>query len=143
MRLALAIAAVLVAAQAAPQADAQRGIVRFQTPSRNIGCLFWATATGDQRRPAPFLRCDILSGVKPAPAGVCQLDWTGFSMTAISRVRPTCAGDTVYARAAPVVSYGRTWTRGGFSCSVKRVGLRCTNVTGRGFFLSKSRSYGF
>jgi hypothetical protein len=141
MRLALGIAAVLVAAQAAPQAGAQRGIVRFQTPSRNIGCLY--SATGSRSRPAPFLRCDILSGVKPAPAGVCQLDWTGFSMTAISRVRPTCAGDTVYERGAPVVAYGRTWTRGGFSCSVKRVGLRCTNVTGRGFFLSKSRSYAF
>jgi hypothetical protein len=143
MRLALAISAILVAGPAAPHADAQRGAVRLQTPSRNIVCLYSVTGDRSQSRPAPYLRCDILSGVKPAPAGVCQLDWTGFSMTAISRGRPTCAGDTVYSRGAPVVAYGRTWTRGGFSCSVKRAGLRCTNVTGRGFFLSKSRSYAF
>jgi hypothetical protein len=139
MKVVLMLAAFLTA----PQADAQREVVRFQTPSKNIGCLYWTAGRGPGRRPAPFLRCDILSSVKPPPAGLCQLDWTGYSMTAISRARPTCAGDTVYARTAPVVAYGSTWKRGGFTCTVRRVGLRCKNTAGRGFFMSRTRSYAF
>lgn len=142
MKLVVGIALLAAAVYPAPQADAQRQVVRFQTPSKNIGCLYWTAGTG-QRRPAPFLRCDILSGVKPPQAGVCQLDWTGFSMTAISPARVTCAGDTVYARSAPVVAYGSTWKRGGFTCTSRRVGLRCTNAAGRGFFLSRKRSFAF
>jgi hypothetical protein len=141
MKLVVGIAALAAAVYAAPQGDAQRQIVRFRTPSKNIGCLYWTAGRG--RRPAPFLRCDILSVVKPPPAGLCQLDWTGFSMTAISPARPTCAGDTVYSRAAPVVSYGGTWKRGGFTCTVRRVGLRCKNTAGRGFFMSRKRSFAF
>lgn len=132
------LAVALSAGPLAPQADAQTRVFRFQTPSRNIGCLY-SSETG---RPA-YLRCDILSGVKPKPKRVCQLDWTGFSMTAGSRAAPACAGDTVYARNARVFPYTWTWKRGGFTCTVLRTGLRCKNRAGRGFFISKTRSYAF
>jgi hypothetical protein len=134
----LTLAVLLASGPLAPQADAQTRVFRFQTPSRNIGCLY-SSATG---RPS-YLRCDILSGVKPRPRRACQLDWVGFSMNAASRATATCAGDTVYARGARVFPYAWTWTRGGFTCTVGRAGLRCRNGAGRGFFLSKARSYAF
>jgi hypothetical protein len=135
---AAAAAASVTAALAAPQADVQTRIFRFQTPSRKIGCLF-SSATG---RPS-YLRCDVLPGLRPEPKAKCRLDWTGFSMTATGRPRASCAGDTVYDRRAQVFPYTWTWTRGGFTCTVQRAGLRCKNTTGRGFFLSRTRSYAF
>jgi hypothetical protein len=135
---AAAVAALVTTPPSTEAAGAKTTIVRFQTPSQNMGCLFSSAS-----RTQAYLRCDILSGVKPAPSGECELDWTGFSMEHRGRARPTCAGDTVYARGAPVVAYGRTWKRRGFRCNVRRVGLRCWNASGRGFFLSRARSYAF
>jgi hypothetical protein len=129
---------VLAAAWLTTPADAQTRIFQFQTPSKNIGCLY-SSATG---RPS-YLRCDVLSGLRPKPKRPCELDWTGYSMTAKSRATPTCAGDTAYARHAKVFPYTFVWKRGGFTCTVLRAGLRCKNTTGRGFFLSRTRSYGF
>ena len=136
--LAVALAAAALPAVTATAADSQTRTFRFQTPSKNIGCLY-SSATG---RPS-YLRCDILSGLRPEPKRPCRLDWTGFSMTARSRATASCAGDTVYARNARVFPYTWTWTRGGFSCTVRRAGLRCRNSVGRGFFLSRTRSFTF
>ena len=143
MRLVFALAVLVAAgAQVTPQAGAQREVVRFQTPAKNIGCEYWKVGPGP--RPAPVLRCDILNAVKSPPTPLCQLDWTGFQMTVIGPARVVCAGnDTVYARSARVVAFGTTWKHGGFTCTSRRVGLRCTNVAGRGFFLSRRRSFAF
>jgi hypothetical protein len=136
--VAAAGAVAVTAALAAPRTEAQTRIFRFQTPSRNIGCVY-SSATG---RPA-YLRCDVLSGLKPKPKTTCRLDWTGYSMTASGKPRATCAGDTVYDRRAQIFPYTWPWSRGGFTCTVQRAGLRCKNATGRGFFLSRTRSYAF
>ena len=140
MRLAVALAAVLVgnllAAALSSEAGAQPSTFRFQTPSMNIGCLYSAATN----QPS-YLRCDILSGLKPAPTRRCELDWTGFTMSPNRRAAATCAGDTVYDRTARMFVYAFTWRRGGFTCTVRRVGLRCNNTTGHGFFLSRTRSY--
>ena len=133
-----AVLAVFVAAALSPHADAKSTIVRFQTPSKNIGCIYSAELG---RR--AYLRCDILSGLRPEPKRPCPVDWTGFSMTAKSRAGETCAGDTVYDRAARTIPYGRSWRQGGFRCTVRRIGLRCRNTAGHGFFLSRTRSYAF
>jgi hypothetical protein len=142
MRLAATLAALApalaAAAALAPQADAQTKTFRFQTPSRNIGCLY-SSPTGR----TSYLRCDVLSGLKPQPKRPCELDWTGFAMTAKSRATATCAGDTVYDKNATMFPYTWTWKRGGFTCTVQRAGLRCKNATGHGFFLSRTRSYAF
>jgi hypothetical protein len=136
--LVIVVAGAVAAAALTPSAGAQTKIVRFQTPSKNIGCLY-SSATG---RPS-YLRCDILSGLTPKPKRPCELDWTGFSMTVKSRATPTCAGDTVYDRNTKIFPYKWTWKRGGFTCTVQRAGLRCKNTTGHGFFLSRLRSYAF
>jgi hypothetical protein len=115
----------------------------FQTPSRNIGCVYVAPFGVKDR---PYLRCDIGGGLHPLPPrpGSCDLDWGyGYSMSDTGRARPFCAGDTARDPRAPVLPYGRTWRRGPFTCASQRTGLRCTNRTRHGFFLSRERSYTF
>jgi hypothetical protein len=96
-------------------------------PSRNIGCGFFEA-----------LRCDILSGLNPTPTGDCELDWTGLTLEAEGTAAPQCAGDTVFDPEAPVLNYGRTWSRGGIVCESRQTGLRCTNAAGNGFELARS-----
>jgi hypothetical protein len=55
----------------------------------------------------------------------------------------TCHGDTAIDPHAPVLAYGKTWRRNGFTCTSKAIGLRCTNTSGHGFFISRARSYRF
>jgi hypothetical protein len=130
-RLLLAFALVLT-----PSASAK--VVFLQTPSHNIACAF-STA------PA-HLRCDVLSGLKPAPRRPpgCQNDWTfGYQVGPTGRARKVCAGDSVYSPTARVIRYGTTWRGGPFACKSRLSGLRCTNRSGHGFFLSRQHSYRF
>jgi hypothetical protein len=127
------IAAVVTAAAALAAAAPQAAIVGFRTPSGNIGCQ------ADTR----ILRCDVLSGLRPEPRAACELDWTGLLLGPRGRARPSCAGDTAVDRGAPVLAYGRRWRHGPFACLSRRVGLRCTNAAGHGFFLSREGWRGF
>ncbi len=138
---AFALASLVVIAGAAAQGRPARGqdVVRFQTPSRNVGCLF---SPARARRPA-YLRCDILSGIEPEPDRPCRLDWTGFAMNARGPAYLVCAGDTVYARTARVLRYGKRWKRGPFTCVSRRTGLGCANRSDRGFVLARGRSFAF
>jgi hypothetical protein len=134
--------AVVVALALGLAAPAQALVLQFRTPSSNIGCIF-SSEPGDG---GPYLRCDILSGLKPKPARPkgCTLDWTfGYELNAGGRARIVCAGDTAVNRRAKALRYGSKWSRGGFSCASRRTGLRCRNRSGHGFFLSKQHSYRF
>ena len=134
-----AIVTAVMALLLAP--SAQAFVVQFRTPSANIGCVFSSEPGGR----GPYLRCDILSGLKPKPSRPrgCTLDLTGFAMNATGRARLVCAGDTAVNRRARVLRYGSRWSRGGFTCSSRRAGLRCRNRSSHGFFLSRARSYRF
>jgi hypothetical protein len=118
--------------------------VFFQTPSRNIGCVYTA---GFAATDEAYLRCDIGGGLHPLPPRPksCDLDWGyGYAIVgATGRARPFCAGDTARDQRAPVLRYGRTWRKGPFTCLSRTVGLRCSNRAGHGFFLSRQRSYTF
>lgn len=113
--------------------------VTFRLPSGNIGCSGFV---GAGRRPS-YLRCDILSGLRPQPRQPCELDWTGYSLRPTGRARPVCAGDTAYDNRARVLRYDSTWRQGAYVCGSGRMGLRCKNREGRGFVLSRARSYAF
>ena len=132
------IAAGCAAAVLLPAAATAAGPLHsktFRTPSRNIACAYYeASITG-----TAVFRCDLLSGLHPEPTRPCDVDWTGASMGLRGRADPTCAGDTVYDRRAPILAYGRTWTRAGMSCASRMTGLRCRNRDGHGFFLSRAR----
>jgi hypothetical protein len=105
----------------------------LQMPSRNIGCIFSQSPRS--------VRCDIRSGLKPAPPRPrgCDLDWAyGLEMTPVSRPKTFCAGDTALAQ-GPVLAYGAKLRIAGFTCLSRRTGLRCTNRARHGFFLSRRR----
>jgi hypothetical protein len=100
----------------------------FQMPSKNIGC---ATSEG-------VLVCDILSGLKPEPKRKCELDWTGMEMERLGPSQPRCAGDTAYVQSAPILQYGSTWSRDGFTCVSQQNGLQCRNQEKHGFLLARN-----
>ena len=129
----MVVVAVVCAAAVAASAQGRESVyVSFRMPSGNIACGY-STDFGPVT-----LRCDILSGLRPEPRRRCELDWTGLSIGRGSAT-PTCAGDTVYDRKAPVLKYGSVWKRGPFTCVSLLIGLSCANRTGHGFFLSKQR----
>ena len=110
----------------------------FRTPSKNIYCA-WLSGPST-------LRCDILSGVRPLPPKPpsCDFDWgAGFDLRRTGRARILCVSDSVVTSSAKVLRYGRTWSRGGFTCRSRVTGLRCRNSAGHGFFLSRERSFRF
>ncbi len=129
---AAALAAVVALAAAAQASPAPAATTGFLMPSRNIACL-WVSAYADQ--PAS-LRCDIRSGLRPEPTRACEGDWTGLGMNVTGKAGAVCAGDTTFGN-YPVLAYGRTWRRGGFTCLSRTTGLRCTNLSGHGFFLAR------
>ena len=110
----------------------------FRTPSKNIYCAWMSTPAN--------LRCDILSGVRPRPPKPpsCDFDWgAGFDLSVRGRAQILCVSDSVVTSSARVLRYGQTWRRAGFTCVSRTIGLRCHNFAGRGFFLSRRRSYRF
>jgi hypothetical protein len=122
--------------------SASAAIFIFRMPSSNIGCAY----SNEPGLGGPSLRCDILSGLKPAPAKPrgCTLDWKyGYQMRPTGRARTVCAGDTTVDRRAKALRYGHRWKAGGFNCLSRKIGLRCRNRSGHGFFLSKKHSYRF
>ena len=114
-------------------------VLQFHTPSGNLGCTY----VSDPDFGGPSLRCDVLSGLKPAPKRRCSLDLTGFSMRPTGNASLVCAGDTAVDRRSPTLRYGMRWSRGGFTCASRKAGLRCANRSGHGFFLSRAHSFRF
>jgi hypothetical protein len=110
----------------------------FKMPTGNIGCAYsWFEGE------SPYLRCDIRSGLVPRPPKPrgCDLDWGfGYQMRVIGRARSFCAGDTALDPRARVLSYGKRWSRGGFTCVSRTNGLTCRNRSGHGFRLSRAHS---
>jgi hypothetical protein len=109
---------------ASPAAAATR---HFQTPSRNIACLY--SSSGG---PGPFLRCDVLS-----------LNDTGFFLDRRHRGRRIHVTDSVVKRGARVVRYGTSVEYGPFRCASRRTGLTCKSRSRHGFFLSRRRQRTF
>lgn len=132
--LAGALAAAALGAHAAPSNASP--FEQFRTPSGNIGCVYADTQ----------LRCDIRSGIPhppPRPKN-CDLDWGGgYGLNATGRAYVMCAGDTAIDPHARPIPYGTSWHAGAFRCTSDVAGLRCTNRSRHGFFLSKDPSYTF
>src|SRR6266508_2895340 len=123
MRRGLLGAAVILALAAS--AAGASAFPSFRMPSRNIGCAYFA----DRDFGGPLLRCDLLSGLRPKPSGRCREGvWSALSMTPRGKARPICISDTVYDNRAPILAYGRSWSRGGFTCTSRQTGLTCRNL---------------
>lgn len=107
--------------------------VFFASPSGNIGCLLDKS----------FVRCDIGTrdwSPPPKPRS-CPVDWgQGVSVDKRGRARFVCAGDTVKLPRARTLAYGRSLSRGRFTCTSRQNGMTCRNGSnGRGFTLSAQR----
>jgi hypothetical protein len=122
-------------------AAAASGADTFRMPSGSVYCAYehYSFAPVD-------LRCEIRGGIKPLPRkpASCRGDWgAGYSMRQTGAPHILCISDTIYDEKATVLRYGTTRQFGVFRCSSRATGLRCTNASGRGFFLSKDHSYAF
>jgi hypothetical protein len=134
LRHAPAAAAVIALAVAAPAAAATSSSF-FRTPSGNIYCAYFGS-----------LRCDIRSGILPKPPkpARCDFDWgQTYELPLTGAARVGCVSDSVFTPTARVLRYGTRWTRGGITCLSRTSGLRCTNGSRHGFFLSRAHSYRF
>jgi hypothetical protein len=127
----------------ASQARGGDEVTGFSTPSKNIGCVY-ARFSAQPNAPAlpAELRCDIGDGLHPKPAkpAGCNLDWgDSLAMRKTGHVHVVCHGDTALGN-KQILAYGKTWRHDGFTCTSRITGLTCTNLSHRGFFLSRQRS---
>jgi len=128
-----AVLALLLALLGVPPAAAQSGADTFRLPSGNIYCAYEHYSFSPKD-----LRCETRTKIRPKPANGCD---DGYLMRQTGRARSFCAGDTIYDRNALVLPYGTKRQFGVFVCSSSRVGLKCVNASGDGFFISARRSY--
>src|SRR5690348_3603722 len=113
--------------------------IPFRTPSGNIGCYYTSNRNLQAR-----LRCDIRSGLKPAPAKPkgCPPGWGDrYELAPTGRAGLPLPGDTAIGPASRILRYGTGLSRGGFTCTSRKAGLRCSNRSGHGFYLSRGHSY--
>ncbi len=148
MKLAAVISSAVLAAvfaSATASAEPALGTVSFfRTPSGNIGCLYSTSGVAGAMRAS--VRCDIRSGLRPRPArpARCDLDYgDSYEIGKTGRAIVVCHGDTAIDPRAPVLAYGKIWRRGGLTCNSRAIGLRCTNASRHGFFMSREHSYRF
>ena len=134
------LGSALIAVCAAPPHAHGASAVFFRTPSGSIDCAYVSGTDGGS------LRCDVRGGLKPLPprGPGCEFDWgAGYRLRATGRARVSCVSDAVATPSARILRYGTAWRAGGIICHSRRVGLRCRNRSGRGFFLSRQHSYRF
>jgi hypothetical protein len=144
--LAIAVAAVaLLALGSLATANSSKTtdtFIQFRMPSNNVFCAYIVSS----QPYAKYLRCDIMSGIKPKPSGArCVEGSRGVSadIDVTGKATFPCSSDSVYNKQAKKLAYGKTWRRGGFTCKSSKAGLRCSNLSGHGFFLSRLHSYRF
>ncbi|PAX52254.1 DUF6636 domain-containing protein [Brunnivagina elsteri] len=104
----------------------------FKTPTGNIFC-----SMQDK-----YLRCDILknSAKLPPQPKDCNLDWgNAFALEIRGKGVRACHGDTIVDPNYPVLEYGKTWKRNGFTCTSRSTGLTCTKQDKKGWQLSKTQ----
>jgi hypothetical protein len=129
----------LVGLVAATAADA-RPLPGIRTPSGNISCVFLPGPPGH-----------VLCGIKQARYAQqlqdrCiasdSLDWHGFELLPFRKGTYVCAGGILISPADRphyvTLAYGRSWSRGPFTCYSRVDGLSCGNHTGHGLFLSRN-----
>lgn len=107
----------------------------FSSPTGNIGCVI----------STQLARCDIAErdwDPGPAPAS-CKKTWgQGLALIRDGDVLVTCSGGTPLG-ATTVLQYGRSVTKGTFTCASSQAGMRCANTaTGKGFSISR-KTYTF
>ncbi|HUI37168.1 MAG TPA: DUF6636 domain-containing protein, partial [Gaiellaceae bacterium] len=137
--VAVVIAAVAMSSSASGSPGV-RNVAGFRSPSGNIHCYYDSKAyapNGSQ----PLLTCGLRHAnyamrlQRRCLAG----DWHGFGLR--SNAKPTlfCSGNPNFS-IHPVyttLAYGKSWTRGQFTCISRITGTTCRNAGGHGLFISR------
>lgn len=136
-RTLLAFALLVTTSRPLQGQESIRRLGSFRTPSGNIHCEEW---DGGAHRRAE-LRCDVLSAadhpVFKRPKD-CALDYGyAFMLTKRKKAWLLCGGDTIVDESHAILSYGATWHGTGVNCTPTPQLLRCRNMDGHGFELSK------
>jgi hypothetical protein len=118
------LGAVMLTMAACPAAEA----AKFLTPSRNISC-----STGPDAGPRFAIECTVFS---ESDARRGQKVW---AMRKRGRASVHWCICNAQVEDVPVLRYGRSYRGHGVRCVSRKRGLRCTNRTHRGFFLSRQR----
>jgi hypothetical protein len=138
--VAVVIAAAAMSSSAAGSSDA-RIVPGFRSPSGNILCSYDPKAFAPPNGTKRLLTC----GLRHADYGMqlqrrCDAgDWHGFGLDAKSKPTIFCTGNPNYA-IRPVyttLAYGKSWTRGPFTCSSRITGVTCRNQGAHGVFISR------
>ena len=108
----------------------------FHTPSRDIACEVDEHAAVGTFRGRRTLFCVVFSASSDKQG---QRTWL---MTTTGRPHVTWVVGNI-ATETPSLEYGRSWSFEAFRCRSQRIGLRCSNRSRHGFFLSRERQRGF
>ncbi len=128
--------AVALIGGAAPAALADHN---FETPSGNISCAYstFYDADGDEVDAMGCVLYDINLGSEAD--GLCDLDVSvvGFLVARTGRAGYGCLDPNEFEEAV-VLPYGKSFRRGGITCTAAKSGLTCKNASRRGFKISRS-----
>ena len=134
-RLAPVLFAFILSLTGACVAHAEDDSSGFQSPSKNIACMYFEY---DGHK---ALRCDIgdKSWRLPKPSS-CEEEWgNSFEVDAKGSAGPSCTGDTQIGQPLRILPYGEVWQRGGITCKSEEAGVTCFNADRRGFSLSRAK----
>ncbi len=130
----LGIAAAMLMSAPAALADHN-----FETPSGNISCEYntFSDADGNSVTAMGCILYDINLG--SAADGVCDPDVSvvGFLVARSGNAGYGCFDPNEFEEAA-VLKYGKSFRRGGITCTASKSGLTCKNASKRGFKISRS-----
>jgi hypothetical protein len=136
---AIVIAAAAMSSAAAGSSGA-RIVPGFRSPSENIHCHYDPKAFAPPNGTKRLLTCGLrhadyaMQLQRRCPAG----DWHGFGLRANTKPTIFCAGNPDFS-IRPVyttLAYGKSWTRGPFTCTTRITGVS-RNQRGHGLFISR------
>jgi Family of unknown function (DUF6636) len=137
--VAVVIAAVAMSSSAFGSSGV-RNVPGFRSPSGNIQCSYNPKAFAPNGT-ARLLTC----GLRHADYAMrlqrrCLAgDWHGFELRTNTKPTLFCSGnpDPFIHPVYTTLAYGKSWTRGRFTCTSRITGVTCRNAGGHGLFISR------
>jgi hypothetical protein len=129
----------LAVAMVAGPATAALADHNFETPSGNISCAY-STYTDEDGDSVDAMGCILYDINLGSDAdGLCDESFQtiGFLLARTGRAGYGCFDPSEFDEAV-VLGYGKSFRRGGITCTARKTGLTCKNASGRGFTISRS-----
>jgi hypothetical protein len=138
--VAIVIAAVAMSSSASGSSGARKA-PGFRSPSGNIHGYYDPKAFAPPHGTKRLLTCEIRHAdyMMQLQHRCSAGDWHGFGLGAKTKPTIFCTGNPNYA-IRPVyttLAYGKSWTRGPFTCTSRVTGVTCRNQGAHGVFISR------